>query len=456
MNANFFEVCIVGLGPAGIGAACRLSKSNMAKSVLCIESGECAKERHCQILNGRCCEFESPCQMISGVGGCSLLASGKVSGYPAGGGLVSILGSPELAKMKLSKSLELLKELVPLQDTIVSPDQIAAERSFRDLGFGYRFYPICNVRQDQLLEACETFFSDAKAAGMSMLLNTEVTKIEVENQHFKLTARCHKKRVTIHARKIVVAVGRLGQKLMKSISRISGSCSEVYHLDVGVRLEFPTEVFPEIDRYHKDLKLVFDGARTFCVCKNGMVAPYKYGDIFLLEGYYNPESKSGLTNLSIMARSDPSKQNIRTFNAIRRMVKKVGDGKPVRQILSSYLENKRNYAQNPRNCPSSNSFWVWGDVNQCFPPTVAKRVNLAVEYFATRLLPKSIWEETSVFAPEADCRLIPPINTGFCLMPGLYLAGDCAGRFRGILQAFCSGVECADGIIGDSNADARH
>jgi len=455
MSANFFEICIVGLGPAGIGAAYRLSKSNLAKNVLCIESGERAIKKHCQILYGRCCEFESPCQMISGVGGCSLLASGKISGYPAGGGLVSILGSPELAKMKLNKSMELLKELVPLQDAIVSPDQTAAERSFRDLGFSYRFYPICNVRQDQLVEGCETFFSDAKAAGMSILLNTEVTKIEVKNQLFMLTATCHKKRIAIHARKIVVAVGRLGQKLMRPVSRIPRSCSEVYHLDVGVRLEFPTEVFPEIDKYHKDLKLVFDGARTFCVCKNGIVAPYKYGDIFLLEGYYNPERKSGLTNLSIMVRFAPSKQNIRTFNKVRRMVKKVGGGKPVRQILSNYLGNKRNFAQNPGNCASSNSFWVWGNVDQCFPPKVAKRVNLAVGHFATRLLPKSAWQETSVFAPEADCRLIPPINTGFRLMPGLYLAGDCTGRFRGILQAFCSGVECADGIIGEFNADAR-
>ena len=30
----------------------------------------------------------------------------------------------------------------------------------------------------------------------------------------------------------------------------------------------------------------------------------------------------------------------------------------------------------------------------------------------------------------------------------VFIVGDCAGQFRGILQAFCSGLVCADSVIG--------
>lgn len=81
------------------------------------------------------------------------------------------------------------------------------------------------------------------------------------------------------------------------------------HIDVGVRLEFPTDLYPDITKYHNDLKLLFNNARTFCVCKDGRVTHYWLEGIFFMEGNYNPNDKSGFTNLGILMRLKPSREN---------------------------------------------------------------------------------------------------------------------------------------------------
>ena len=58
----------------------------------------------------------------------------------------------------------------------------------------------------------------------------------------------------------------------------------------------------------------------------------------------------------------------------------------------------------------------------------------------------------NIFAPEVDYNgLSFPVNSDFSIIPRLYLIGDCTGRFRGILQAFCSGSICAESIIDGEN-----
>jgi len=449
MMEHSYDVCIIGLGPAGLGAIHELSGSGLASRTLCLDSGIAAERRSCQIIKGETCELESPCQMTSGVGGCSVLASGKISGFPAGSGLAAALGSKESAKRKLFQALQVFAQLLPLQETELSCNPNIAKKRFKKLGFQYRFYPIKTFRQDQIVEACGNLVSMAQSSGMSVMLGTEVTKVENDGKRYRLTARNHEQEIIISSKRVILAIGRSGQQLLESLRESIGLHSDEYHLDAGVRLEFPTESFPNIDESHKDLKLIFDDARTFCVCKNGRVAPYRCSNIFLLEGYYNPAFQSGFTNLSIMVRMEPSKHNHVIFQEIQERVRNLSGGKTVRQLLTDYLDMKKE--RTVLNPPSSTHFWQWGDVGSCFPIGLSTRIVKAVDIFVSRLLPKDQWQRSSVFAPEVDCRLILPIRVGFRLLPGLYAAGDCTGRFRGILQAFCSGIECARSLIGDCN-----
>lgn len=445
------EVCCVGLGPAGIGAAYVLSKSYLAQHTLCLEAGVSVDKKYCQILQGGDCISHNPCQMISGIGGCSLISSGKIAGYPAGSGLVSILGSADLAEEKLAKAFQILRDYLHVQESNIKVNPEVAKERFRKLGFEYRYYPVYTFNQKDLARAYKMVLRQIRSKGVRVLLNTKITDISFEKSYFKLTAMQEDHEIGIVANHLILAVGRFGQNLLESLGSRINVTPKQYHLDIGVRLEFPTDLYPNIDECHKDLKLLFDDARTFCICKDGKIAPYRYEDVFLLEGYFSPMHETGFTNLSIMIRLKPSWRNEKLFDEAKKRVLRISAGVPVRQMLPEYLGNKLKSSFSP----SSISFWQWGNVNECFPPEISNRIRMAVNNFVSKLLPKDQWWKVSVFAPEVDYRLRFPVGSDFSVIPRLYLIGDCAGRFRGILQAFCSGVICAENIIEGSNHESK-
>ena len=446
------DVCIVGLGPAGIGAALTLLRSNLASRVFCLDAGTSQSIRSCPVLQNGSCKKEKPCQMISGFGGCSLLSGGKISAFPAGSELGTILGSKDLAERKLLEALGLFNNYLPLcKPNITTNDIKNARKLFGKLGFEYRYYDAYLYNQEELRKAYQKIFLQLKSAGVSLLVNTKVTKIDSQENGFKLIARQGDQRATIFTNYLVLGVGRLGRHMFTSLNAKLNLGGKENHLDVGVRLEFPTDLYPDITKHHNDLKLLFNDARTFCVCKDGKIAPYLVEDVFFTDGYYNPEYRSGFTNLAIMIRLKTSKQNETIFNKIKKKLLYVSYGKPVCQRLPDYLNvDIKNYDPD-RSLKSSISFWVQGDVNQCFPPDVSIKIKEAVLYFTSRLFPKDCWEKVNVFAPEVDYGSLSfPVKSDFSISPGMYLIGDCTGRFRGILQAFCSGIICAESIIGDA------
>lgn len=446
------EICIVGLGPAGIGAALTFLDSDLATDVMCLDAGNSPNDRSCSIIQNNSCKKEEPCQIISGFGGCSLFGS-KMSTFPAGGGLVKVLNSKDLAQRKLSETFKLLRNYIPLQKlNITQSERKSAKELFGKMGFEYKYYDAYIYNQEDLQKAYQKIFLHLNSAAMSLLLNAKIIQIELEKNGFKLVVIHDGRKITIFTSYLVLGVGRLGRSFLKSINCKLNLGGKENHLDVGVRLEFLTDLYPAINKYHNDLKLLFNNARTFCVCKSGKIIPYLLEGVYFTEGYYNPNHKSGFTNLGILIRLKPSKQNEVILDEIKKRSLQISNGKPGCQRLSDYLGIYANNLNSARRLDSSISFWMQKDVSQYFPQPISIKIKDAVRYFASQLLPKDRWDEVSVFAPEIDYGgLSFPVNSDFSIIPRMYLIGDCTGRFRGIWQAFCSGIICAESIIGDKN-----
>ena len=135
------DICIIGLGPAGLGAAVTLARPQSALNVLCIEAGPLPEGRFCSILAGETCRKEEPCHMISGVGGCCTLGGSKISGFPAGRGLAKVLGSEERAQRSLGAALNRFEAFVPLRHNVKGQESVEeARRIFNKMGFAYRYY----------------------------------------------------------------------------------------------------------------------------------------------------------------------------------------------------------------------------------------------------------------------------------------------------------------------------
>ena len=141
-----YKVCIVGLGPSGLGAALTLSNSELSSQVICLEQGGPSNSRTCSVLGNGNCEGEKPCQMISGFGGSSLLGGGKMSAFPAGTGLATILGCDDAASKRVTEAITVLGTYIPLHEPDISLTDIThAEESFRKLGFGYKYDYLCGL-----------------------------------------------------------------------------------------------------------------------------------------------------------------------------------------------------------------------------------------------------------------------------------------------------------------------
>lgn len=454
MNGKLmFKVCVVGLGPAGIGATHVLAHSPLARQTLCIDAGIEAVSKCCQLLRGNPCAAENPCQMISGIGGCSSVTSGKLSNYPAGMGLARILGSRLAAKQELEEAIRTFEHFLPLTEPDAGYNTTTAKKLFGRLGFEYRYYPVYTFQQEHLAKAYQEIMKYAESTGVLISLRTMITDITFKNDHFRLVATTGDRRRVIEAEYVILAVGWLGQDLLRVLDARYSLTKNRHHLDVGVRLEFPTELYPDIDKYHRDLKLLFGDARTFCVCKGGKIVPYRYRDIYLLDGFMDTRHRTAFTNLSIRVRHKPSARNLTVFNSVREKVLSLSRGVPIRQNLRAYFGLSEEPQKAEQNHAGSFSFWQWGDVNKCFPKDVSKEIRQAVEQFTSKLLPREANEKASVFAPEVDCRLAFPVKPDFSVVQGLYMAGDCTGRFRGILQAFCSGEVCAKNIVNENSGD---
>jgi hypothetical protein len=147
------KVCIVGLGSAGIGAALKFLDSDLANDVMCLDVGNPLNDRSCSIIQNNSCKKEEPCQIISGFGGCSLFGS-KMSTFPAGGGLVKVLNSKDLAPRKLLEAFKLLRNYIPLQKpNITQSERKSARELFGKMGFEYKYYDAYLYNQEDLQKA---------------------------------------------------------------------------------------------------------------------------------------------------------------------------------------------------------------------------------------------------------------------------------------------------------------
>ena len=74
--SDIYDCGIVGLGPAGIGAAFGIA--NMMKNTICFERGTFRDGTECMVMKeNECCKSDN-CSIISGIGGASAENSGKL------------------------------------------------------------------------------------------------------------------------------------------------------------------------------------------------------------------------------------------------------------------------------------------------------------------------------------------------------------------------------------------
>jgi uncharacterized FAD-dependent dehydrogenase len=312
-------------------------------SVLLVESGRPYLKRPCPVdRQNRCRGCGGICNVISGFAGSIHYGDGvKLSRFPSGRRLYELLGNG-IAETLEAESLRWLD--------ITAPGGFSGlGRGDSQMPFVLKDYPVAVLSSAAVRELVEGLH--ARIAGLPnarLLLRTEARRIVRRGNGFAVeiapTGSSAAPR-TVVARRVVVAVGRRGQRWWRGEVRELGLEHRIPTPSVGLRFECPTAMLAAGARMHPDFKttVVHGGVKvkTFCLCAGpggGQIKFTDYGDHTLLDGHVVPEPGGAVANFALLAQLRDSAGRPRTYDWVERnllapyrMLRTDRPGKPVLQ-----------------------------------------------------------------------------------------------------------------------------
>ena len=236
-------------------------------------------------------------------------------------------------------------------------------------------------------------------------------------------------------------------------------------VDVGVRIEMPKSNYDDLTNVIYDPKLIMDKedkefTRTFCTNPGGRIRLEKLIEgndtFYLINGDANKDSKTENTNFAILTRFYLTEPLVDTRKEGLELVKRVnryGGGKPLVQRMGDFFDNKRTKKENLLEnglVPTLNmSNVTGGDINLAYNYKVVRKIKEFVQRL-DHLVSGAVLEDSNlVYAPE-----IKFYETNYVTnsdletnIENLFVAGDGAGKSRGIIGASLTGIIASRGIM---------
>ncbi|MGE5389795.1 MAG: hypothetical protein ACM3PE_01905 [Deltaproteobacteria bacterium] len=438
MIPNTFELAIIGMGPAGIGVAIAMQSTPVIKNAICFERGAEVGNKNCNIItNDACCNLDA-CHIISGIGGASNLSSGKLSLFPAGSGLISFFPTEQELKDVMFEVIHSLEENAGLKKVEIDNETISkTQEHYKANNITYKYYDVYEFDGDKYLNNLSETIKSLIKSGLQVHTNSEVVAINRDETTlcYTITA-CENGMINRYSvRNVVFAIG--SSEIDQSLgSTFVGETASSY--EVGMRVEAKSECFGKHLSSHGDLKLKYKSGRTYCVTRGGAIVSYRTDGLFLLEGYINPIQRTDYSNLAVLIKVDDNKELTEFLQNYRELF----DGVPVRQKYTDYLLGN----------PSSDSVYTTlstskiGDINKMFSDSI----NKALREFINHVINETMHikqEELTIVAPELKILRNIELNDQFEVAPNLFVVGAATGKFRGILQSVCSGIQCGKYVL---------
>jgi uncharacterized FAD-dependent dehydrogenase len=462
--APYYDVIIIGAGPAGIFTALELARSRGPLKMLLLEKGHNLAGRVCLSQErGVVCRQCQPCSVICGWGGAGAFSDGKLTLSTEVGGMLDQyleekllnqyiayidavyrdFGAPEkVYGYDQDGDLEALKRRSVLADLKLIPVPL------RHLGTG---------RTKEILQRMQDFLL---AQGLEVMINTTVAEILAENGRVRGIVTADG--AEILGRFVVVAPGRQGAEWLAGQSQRLGLKTVINPVDVGVRVEVPAAVMKELTDVVYEPKLLFysktfdDKVRTFCVNPYGEVVQENNEGIITVNGHAHAEKKTENTNFALLVSktfTEPFKEPIAYGKYVARLANLLGGGILV-QRLGDLLVGQRSTRERLRKglvIPTLTEATP-GDLSLVFP---YRHLTALLEMLQAldKIAPGVNSRHTLLYGVEVKfyssrLELSPHLETE---IKGLYAAGDGAGVTRGLAQASVAGVIAARDILNKLN-----
>jgi len=436
-----YDVAIVGAGSAGLFASLVLSEANLR--VLVVDRGLAPKERE---------------NITYGVGGAGTFSDGKLNLTTRIGGDPAAIGCSEGELLKLIEQVDDTFTRCGAALNYSGEDSATLGKLYQAAAqAGIEFIPgrQRHIGTSRIREVIDVLYHDLLDRGIEFRLDSRVEEISKTATGFRIGLNGSE----VGARFVIAAPGRSGAYWLREVARTLGVGPAFGPLDIGVRVEFPAEVYEPIESIMYDAKLRVrtptydDMVRTFCTNPRGFVVREDHDDFALVNGHAENKRKSRNTNFALLVHvglTDPVEDTTQYGRAIAQLATTIGGGLPILQRLKDLQQGRRSTSERIKRVridPTLRDFTP-GDVSMALPQRIVVNLLESIERL-DRILPGLDSDGTLIYAPEikfydTQYKVGPGMETP---LPGFHVVGDASGHSRGIVFAAVTGILAARQIV---------
>ena len=295
------------------------------------------------------------------------------------------------------------------------------------------------------------------------LLDTSVNSIvQTNDDAFQVICSHHRKKIRYTAKYILAAPGRSGAYWFRDLATKLNIRHNFGPIDVGIRVELNRKFYDDVTKIVYDPKFIFrtsrhkDKVRTFCTNPGGRVRPEDYYNFKLVNGDALSGHKTQNTNFALIntiSLTEPFSDTTEFGQMIAKQFFLLGGGKPIVQRVGDFREGRRSSHPtfNSRNrhfevCKATYNATP-GDITLGLPARIIDNLWESLKKI-DKIVPGTLHPSTLLYAPEIkffDTHFITDKNLE-TNVEGIFVAGDGAGKSRGIVGAGISGIIAARGI----------
>lgn len=444
-----YDVIIVGAGASGVFTAYELTKQKSDIKVLIIEKGYSLDRRKCPIDNKKIksCIHCNICNVVNGFGGAGSLSDGKYNiTNNFGGYLNKYVGDQEaldlmyyvdevLCGMGGSDAKLYSTANTALKTKALQHDLHLLDAKVRHFGTDRNINILGNM-YDYLKERVEFVF------------DCEVLDIDAGNDEFHVET----KNKTYSCRDLVLATGRSGSKWISCICDKMDIKTRRNRVDIGVRVELPSEVFEHITEEVYESKIVYrtkkynDLVRTFCMNPHGVVVNENTNGIVTVNGHSYSDVKlhTANTNFALLVSNnftEPFHDSNEYGESIARLSNMLGGGVIVQRfgdLVNGRRTNERRMMKSFTK-PTLNA--TPGDLSLVIPKRQLDDI-IEMIYALDKIAPGTSNEDTLLYGVEVKFyNSTVEVNSNLeTKIKNLYMLGDSSGVTHSLSQASASGV----------------
>lgn len=463
---NFYDVIVVGAGPAGIFTALEIANKKPELSVLIVDKGRNIEKRKCPARDTGKCAKCNPCGITFGWAGAGAFSDGKLSLSPEVGGRLLEYFSEDESKELIKYCDDIYikfganEKVYGLNSDKV--DEVKYEASkhnirlvecpVRHLGTELA-YEVLKSMYHHLIDNTNTEFIELSEVEEILIDDNKATGILLKNKEGKFK---------VNAKYVIAAPGRGGAEWVANEAKKHDIKVTNNAVDIGVRVEVPNSVMDHLTKDLYEAKLVYysdtfdNKVRTFCMNPGGVVSAEYYDDntIAVVNGHSYSEQKLRTTNTNFAmlvstSFTEPFNQPIGYGKYIAQLGNMLTGGGIMVQRLGDLLKGRRtDYERLAKSTtvPTLKSA-VPGDLSFVLPQRHLTSIIEALKAF-DKIAPGLYSKNTLLYGVEVKFYSSKfSTNDKFeTSIKNLYTIGDGAGITRGLMQASATGVVVARDI----------